>query len=234
MARQNHGPLSRAKGKLGGVVYQQYEGMQISREYQPVVKNPQTENQTKNRAEFKLASQTVALFKEVINARLGKLSIYTRIRRGAALEAIKRIVTNPQDNEFQVEFADVVSAINAKSLTEYSAPTVVASAGKFSVTAPAESAILGVIAGFDTDGNLVGRKFITGTGTGAATDFTIPADFPVAKAMFVYTRAIEDEGRAIYNNIEDPATVLRLDVARLVSMGDVGISDIAGSIGAQS
>lgn len=234
MARQNHGPLSRAKGKLGGVVYQQYEGMQISREYQPVVKNPQTENQTKNRAEFKLASQTVALYKEVINARLGKLSIYTRTRRGAALEAIKRIITNPQDNEFQLEFADAVSAINAKSLTEYAAPTVTTTAGKFSVTAPAETVIIGVIVGFDTEGGFVGRKVVVGAGSASARDFTFPAEYKTAKAMFVYTVATEEAGRAIYDNIEDPDTAFRLDVARLVSTGDIDISDIAGSIGSNS
>lgn len=229
MARQNHGPLSRAKGKLGGVVYQQYEGMQISREYQPNVKNPQSEKQVENRANFKLASQTVAMFKEVINARLGKLSIYTRTRRGAALETLKRITTTGGDGSRIIVFDQAISAINAKSMTEYAAPTVTVNAGAFQVTAPADTGILGVIAGFDANGEYVGRKVVQATGTAAAIDFRIPDDFVAAKAMFVYTVPIEEDGRAIYENINDPETALRLDFGRLVAAGDMGISDIAGA-----
>lgn len=228
MARQNHGPLSRAKGKIGGVVYQQYEGMQISREYQPVVKNPQTEAQVTNRADFKLASQTVAMFKEIINARLGKLSIYTRIRRGAALEALKRIVKADGENTREIIFTEAVAALNAKSLTEYTAPTVSQSSGTIKVTAPAEAVILGVIAGFDSASNYVGRKVVSATSDGSDVSFSIPGDYNFAKAMFVYSVATEEAGRAIYDNINDPEAALRLDVARLVSSGDAEISDIAG------
>lgn len=228
MARQNHGPLSRAKGKLGGVVYQQYEGMQISREYQPNVKNPQSEKQVENRADFKLASQAVAMFKEVINARLGKLSIYTRTRRGAALEALKRIAVDNGSGQREISFAQAISVLNAKSLTEYGAPTVEENSGSLKVTAPADSAILGVIAGFDTNGVYVGRKVVTGAGTGAPVNFNIPSDYNMSKSMFVYMVTPEEEGKAIYDNIEDPEAALRLDVARLVSAGELAISDIAG------
>lgn len=228
MARQNHGPLSRAKGKLGGVVYQQYEGMQISREYQPNVKNPQSEKQVENRADFKLASQTVALYKEIINARLGKLSIYTRTRRGAALEALKRIAKDSGDGAREIVFSQAVSAINQKSLTEYSAPTAIVNGTDFDVTAPADAEILGVIAGFDSNGNFAGRKIVSGTSAGASIKFAIPDDYATAKAMFVYTLPQTEEGRAIYENIYDPEGMLMLDISRLVSIGDVAISDIAG------
>lgn len=228
MARQNHGPLTKAKGKLGGVVYQQYEGMQISREYQPVVKNPQSEKQVQNRADFKLASQTVALYKEVINARLSKLSIYTRSRRGAALEALKRIATTDSNDGRQIVFADAVSAINAKSLTEYAAPTVVNDETKIDVTAPADSAIIGVIVGFDNNGAFLGRKVVSATSAGTAISFQVPANFELTKSMFVYTIPQSEEGRAIYANIQDPDAVLRLDIARLIETGDLAVSDIAG------
>lgn len=229
MARQNHGPLSRAKGKLGGIVYQQYEGMQISREYQPNVKNPQSEKQVENRADFKLASQTVAIFKEVINARLGKLSIYTRIRRGAALEALKRIATTDGNNGREINFDNAISALNAKSLTEYASPLISAGDGAIEVTAPADATIIGVIAGFDGEGNFVGRKVVEGTSAGAAISFPIPADYTASKAMFVYTLSSEEEGNAKYANIQDPKAVLKLDVARLIAAGDLSVSDIAGT-----
>lgn len=230
MARQNHGPLSRAKGKLGGVVYQQYEGMQIAREYQPVVKNPQSESQTINRAGFKLASQTVGIFREVINARLSKASIYARKRRGIAVEAIKRIISS-EDTSVAVEnFSNVISAINAKAMTEYGAPTVSFSGSSFDVTAPADTEILGVIAGFDADGNYIGRKVVGGAGTASARPFSIPSDFAQAKAMFLYSVPTTEEGRATYANIVDPAAELQVAITRLVSAGAAGISDLAEGI----
>lgn len=227
MARQNHGPLSRAKGKLGGVVYQQYEGMQISREYQPNVKNPQSEKQVNNRADFKLASQTVALFQEVINARLSKLSIYTRKRRGAAVEAIKRIATSGLNNDRVIRFTSAMAAINAKSLTEFAAPTTTESQGVVSVTAPATAVILGVIAGFDTNGEFVGRKVVSATSSGSAQTFDIPSEYVSAKAAFVYTIATTEDGRAIYENIANAGIDVSLAIVRLIASGDADISDIA-------
>lgn len=229
MARQNHGPLSRAKGKLGGVVYQQYEGMQISREYQPNVKNPQSESQVTNRADFKLASQAVAMFKEVINARLGRLSIYTRTRRGAALEALKRIATSDGNDGREINFDNAISAINEKSLTEYGSPEMSAGTGTVEITAPADSHIIGVIAGFDGEGKFVGRKPFEGTGTSAPVSFSIPSEFTTAKVMAVYTVVPEVEGKAKYSNIQDPKAVLKLDIARLIANGDLAVSDIAGT-----
>lgn len=233
MARQNHGPLSRAKGKLGGVVYQQYEGMQISREYQPNVKNPQSEKQVNNRADFKLASQTVALFQEVINARLSKLSIYTRMRRGAALEAVKRIATSGLNNDRVIMFTSAMAAINAKSLTEFAAPITTEAEGVVSVTAPATAVILGVIAGFDANGQLVGRKVVSATSSGPAQTFDIPSEYVSAKAAFVYTIATTEDGRAIYENITNAGTDISLAIVRLIASGDADISDIASiSVGA--
>ena len=233
MARQNHGPLSRAKGKLGGVVYQQYEGMQISREYQPNVKNPQSEKQVNNRADFKLASQTVALYQEVINARLSKLSIYTRMRRGAALEAVKRIATSGLNNDRVITFTSAMAAINAKSLTEFAAPITTEAEGVVSVTAPATAVILGVIAGFDANGQLVGRKVVSATSSGPAQTFDIPSEYVSAKAAFVYTIATTEDGRAIYENITNAGTDISLAIVRLIASGDADISDIASiSVGA--
>ena len=233
MARQNHGPLSRAKGKLGGVVYQQYEGMQISREYQPNVKNPQSEKQVNNRADFKLASQTVALYQEVINARLSKLSIYTRMRRGAALEAVKRIATSGSNNDRVIMFTSAMAAINAKSLTEFAAPITTEAGGIVSVTAPATAVILGVIAGFDANGQLVGRKVVSATSSGPAYTFVIPSEYVSAKAAFVYTIATTEDGRAIYENITNAGTDISLAIVRLIASGDADISDIASiSVGA--
>ena len=228
MARQNHGPLSRATGKLGGVVYQQYEGIQVSREYQPNVKNPQSEKQVENRAKFKLASQTVGIFKEIVNVRLAKFSIYTRIRRGAAVEALKRRATWESDRNSELVMADAIAALNAKSLTEYSAPTLTVANSAFQVTAPADAEIIGVVAGFDSEGVYIGRKVVSATGTGSATSFAIPSEYDNAKAMFVYTVAQTEEGRSLYDNIIDPGSSFYIETERLINSGDIAVSDIAG------
>lgn len=228
MARQNHGPLSRAKGKLGGVVYQQYEGMQISREYQPVVKNPQTSKQTENRAKFKAASQITALFKEIFMLRLAKLSIYNRTRRGVAVNSLYRIAEIDNDNSAEVNFDEAVSAINAKSLTEYAAPTVTVASNNYQVTAPANAIIFGVIAGFDSDGNFVTRKVVQETSSGSAATFATLNDVASQRAMFAYTIATSEEGRAIYDNIRLGDNDLGVEIERLVASGDMSVSDIAG------
>lgn len=228
MARQNHGPLSRAKGKLGGVVYQQYEGMQIAREYQPVIKNPQTTKQVENRAKFKAASQLTAIFSEVLMLRLSKLSIYNRVRRGIAVNSLYRIANPLSDTEESIAFAGAVNAINAKSLTEYGAPTVTVSGNNFQVTAPADSAIFGVIAGFDANGNYISRKFITAEGTGSAVSFAFLQGATDQRAMFAYTVATTEEGRASYDNLNLDEANFIVEFERLVTSGDMSVSDIAG------
>lgn len=228
MARQNHGPLSRAKGKLGGVVYQQYEGMQISREYQPVVKNPQTTKQIENRAKFKNASQLTAVFSEVFLLRLSKLSIYKRERRGIAVNTLYRIANPLSTTEEAIVFNGAVDAINARTLTEYAAPTVSMSGTNFQVTAPQESVIFGVIAGFDSNGNVVARKVVNQAGTGSPVTFAAIPGINTQRAMFVYTLATTKDGQAIYDNIAVDQGNVIVEFERLVTSGDMAISDIAG------
>lgn len=59
-------PLSKGSGKLGSVVYAVNSGVQIAREYQPKVTNPNTEAQQDTRARFKLMSQLSAVMGDVI------------------------------------------------------------------------------------------------------------------------------------------------------------------------
>lgn len=91
MARFNHSPLTRAVNKLGGIVFQQYDGMQIGREYQPNVKNPRTVAQTENRMRFKLASQLNALLAPLTDIIQKANGIqYERFQRGENLRLLYR------------------------------------------------------------------------------------------------------------------------------------------------
>lgn len=57
---------SKFRGKLGAVVYSVNTGVQIAREYNPQVKNPNTMSQMNQRSRLKLASQLAAALSPVI------------------------------------------------------------------------------------------------------------------------------------------------------------------------
>lgn len=230
MARQNHGPLSRAKGKLGGVVYQQYEGMQISREYQPVVKNPQTEKQTENRAKFKSASQIVAQFNEVLNVRLAKLSIYTRVRRGAALNAIYRVV-EVEPTSASTLFENVLRGVNSKSMASVESPILGQGTGNaLTITAADGDVVTYVAASYDEDGKIISRTVETFTSTGEAKSVNPATGAASCALMVVATRATTEAGRATLGNISGENNEFLLEISRAVAAGDVEISDLVGGM----
>lgn len=235
MARQNHGPLSRAKGKLGGVVYQQYEGMQISREYQPVVKNPQTTKQTENRAKFKLSSQLVAEFKETLLARLTLLSIYNRIRRGAALNAIYNIVDMTDPANPQALVADVVAAINDKNVSGIAAPAITVSNNEFSVVATTGDEVIMVRCDYDEDGKLIAKVVEKYTSDGTAKASTPSADYYSTVLMAVALRPTTEEGRAVISNIGNTVGDFWMNtITRSATAGDIIITNLDGKFISQA
>lgn len=82
-------PLSKGSGKLGSTVFAVNSGVQIAREYQPKVTNPNTEAQQDTRARFKLMSQLSAVMAPVI--------------------AIKKDGLKSARNQFQSENFDIVN-----------------------------------------------------------------------------------------------------------------------------
>lgn len=82
-------PLSKGSGKLGATVFAVNSGVQIAREYQPKVANPNTEAQQVTRARFKLISQLAAVMATVI--------------------AIKKDGLKTGRNQFQSENFDIVN-----------------------------------------------------------------------------------------------------------------------------
>lgn len=67
-------------GKMGSAVFRQSGGKTIASQYQPIVKNPNTEGQQNTRAAFKLMSQLAA----VMSAGFGSFIIKTRKEKGRA------------------------------------------------------------------------------------------------------------------------------------------------------
>lgn len=231
MARQNHGPLSRAKGKLGGVVYQQYEGMQISREYQPVVKNPQTSKQVENRAKFKLSSQIVAQFKDVFNLRLAKLSNYTRMRRAAAVNAIYTVATAGTADEPATLVNSVVYAINNKSLSAIAAPTITPfSNGSVNITAESGKTVTYTMVSYDENGTPMKIESDTYTSAGTPKQVTAETGANTAVVMAVSTEATTEDGRAIINNTSIEDNKFYIEISRGVAAGDLEVSAMSAQL----
>lgn len=232
MARQNHGPLSRAKGKIGGVVYQQYEGMQISREYQPVVKNPQTEKQMLNRASFKLASQILAEFKNVIVERLAKTSIYTRKRRGIAINRIMSVVS-VSDPEYPAAVVEqVVNAINEASISGLAAPAITTVSNTHSIVAAEGDTVVYNKADYDDNGKLIDLESEIYTSAGTAKIVNPVQGYDSSIVMAVAFHATTEDGRATLNNLTIDRNTSEFNVAieRAVAAGDVEITNMSSNV----
>lgn len=103
MAKFNHGVFTKTRGKLGGVVFQQYEGMQIGKEYQPVVKNPNAPEQIATRSRFSLASKTNAILFPWIGVVLKANGInYERFQRADMLRRLMGVITYDPTEEHAV------------------------------------------------------------------------------------------------------------------------------------
>ena len=226
MARQNHGPLSRAKGKLGGVVYQQYEGMQISREYQPVVKNPQSTQQVNQRAKFKLASQVVAQFADIINTRLAKSSIYTRVRRGSAVRNLTMASKSTPDGA-ELSALTMQNAINMISMPDIESPTLnTSTAGQVSVVAPTGDIVEVTTVGYNAGGMFEMKSTERYISDGTAKIFQ---NIGSAQSilMVVALRATTEEGRATISNALESDAKWANAIKRVTNTGDLLISDLA-------
>lgn len=88
--------LGQYRGKMGGMVFRKGDnGQQVVSAYQPVVKNPRTDAQMKQRAKFNLASQVA---KQVPLSFIYSLGSSTRLRRGALISSIVKAATASKTN----------------------------------------------------------------------------------------------------------------------------------------
>lgn len=72
------GITGKLSGKMGAAVFRVREGQQVVTQYNPIVKNPNTEGQQTQRAKFKLMSQLAA----VMAPGFGTMSVTTRKAKG--------------------------------------------------------------------------------------------------------------------------------------------------------
>lgn len=230
MAIFNHGIFSKAKNKLGGVTFQQYEGMQIGKEYQPNVKNPNTIKQIEARANFKLASQMVALYQEIILIVGAKLSSYSRYIRGAFVSAVSRLAEFSEASlDSSLSIDGFALAVNTKvGVSSIPTPTISgSSAQNATITATVGDVVTYEVVALDSSNNIIGRSVqsFTATATPQAVVLPITPTTPsVYNIVAVATRAMTENGTAIYDNL---AEGYMIHVTRLVNSGDVAASNIA-------
>lgn len=235
MAKFNGGIFSKAKGKLAGVVFQQYEGMQVGKEYQPNVKNPQTKKQVGSRAAFKLASQLVALYQFVMIIAAANISSYTRTIRGRLVNVIRRNVDSQNPESPIISLASATSAVNGiHALTEIPSPVIAgAQISASTITATMGDVVRYTIVAYDGNANILGTAQEEYTAEDTPHNILAPLTAETPRfydVMAVAMRAMTDNGAAIYDNISvSNAEGYSLDATRLVAAGDVAVSHVASA-----
>lgn len=231
MAKINHILFGQGKGKVGGLVLQRYEGMNVVREKPISVKNPQSTKQTTQRAKFKLASQALAEFKEVISLRLSPISIYERTRRSSAVNALIGAIDTTNPNKPNLALDNAISAINEKSLSGINVIALGIGQTGFTVTVTTGFTVTYAICSYDNGGNLVSKQTESFTSDGTAKDVPF-GNGATSAIMVVAYRATTDTGRAIISNIDFSAddSKWQNEISRGVSAGDIEVSNIVGEI----
>lgn len=230
MATFNGGIFSKLKGKLAGVVFQQYEGIQVGKEYQPNVKNPNTDAQVQSRAKFKATSQKIALFSEILLPAGAKVSSYSRMIRAALVQKIMAITEwDDEQKKAVINNADFASAVNSLNFNpEVAAPVLAGdSISNATISVPSGNQYRYTIVALGTDGNVVGQNTVAGDGSAQPIQILAPrtSDTPASyEVVAIAMRTNTGNGNPTYGNLTNADTVV---VALGVSAGDVLVSHIA-------
>ena len=245
MGKLNHGPSTRAVGKAGAWVYQQYEGMQVFKEYNPNIKNPQTSKQVLNRAKFKVSSGFAALWFPILHY-LKFSSSYDRFKRGAIVRlAFARTVVSDMTDTASVSISEALADITRgrttsnKSVTFTRQGTGALTQFKLTADSNIESGIgIGKVVAYDESGNVLSSR-ITQYEMSNSDELTLmPPAIPQGataaymNAMGLFLEATSADGRALYGQILAGGTTsadsaLSVAVSRAVSAGDMLVTNVA-------
>ena len=223
-------PLSKGSGKLGSTVFAVNSGVQIAREYQPKVSNPNTEAQQDTRARFKLMSQLSAVMAPVI--------------------AIKKDGLKTARNQFQslnfdiVEYTNENASINLNlvQLTKSNRSFVGFSANRTNGSAISVELLASMAATADRVVYIAYEKQVDGTLSliGSKVCSTPGADGKFAdslpysnKPVVLYAYAIKDTDESVtakFGNLIAPSAekVAKLLVSSSENMNAVNLTKTAG------
>lgn len=228
MAKFNGGIYSKLKGKLAGVVFQQYEGLQIGKEYQPNVKNPDTARQVENRAKFKLASQVVAVYQDIMLLAAANVSPYVRMIRGALVRAI-RSAAEYETGEASISTSALESAVNVLHFnTPVAKPTIAGSdISSATITATVGDTVRYTIVAADLNGAIIGSDTRTFTATATPQQVLAPITSGTPsyyRIAAVAMRTTTEEGNAQYGNLIDISVI---NVTYAVRSGNMDTSNMS-------
>lgn len=209
MARFNHGIFTKTKGKLGGVVFQQYEGLQIGKEYQPNVMNPSTVPQVASRACFALASKvTAAMFPWMGLVMKANGIAYERFQRGEVLNKLRKITTYDASESHAVLGRLPQFRPNGQTTVYLSGVAMVINAGSVRMTittthAADDATVESLIIGIGNDGKIFKEvQDATVENNTAVIDVPMPTNFNGVILGFGY--ALEESATGnitVYGNI---------------------------------
>lgn len=238
MARFNHGVFSKAKGKLAGVVFQQYEGMQIGKEYQPNVKNPQTENQVISRAKLKAASTFIAAWWEVFK-NLMFVEAYERFQRGAAVAiAYANSIYNPsQGGAAAINITDAVAALNNGRFNSSGVLDIAWGTGYFTATLSGRvptvgGKVYGVVIGYDDQQKVITKAIqaIDTTAQGAYNLMPTTSENATGySVMAIEVDPLTENGRAILSSANVTSSQWSIVISRALRAGDIEVTPVAYS-----
>lgn len=230
MAKMNGGLFSKLSGKLAGVVFQQYEGLNVSKEYQPNVKNPGTAGQVENRARFKGASQLVAVYKDVFVIAAANVSPYVRMVRGALVKVLRGAFQwDPNEDTATISTNAIATAVNSLNFNP-AIPAPVINATEIAdaqIQAIDEVTVEYTIVALNSDGDILGATTVKYESTGIAVQIDVPVtqETPDSYTIAaVATKRNSTDGAASYGNLSSLSDV---EVFYGVNAGDILASHVA-------
>lgn len=221
-------------GKLGNQVMAVRNGEQIARQYQPIVSNPNTENQVKVRARLKLMSQLSAAMQQYIAIpREGAKSprnLFTSINFGKSSFANDEATVALSEVQLTKSSVGVAAVSASRTQAKINAQLAAGSAGLY-------DRVVYCVFAKDGNGNLVpvGSKIVEKPGDPSENP-TYEAEeiATTASAAVVYAYGIIDgtpTAKAYFQNLNAPSAqdIAKIVTSRVLESGSVTLTQTTGA-----
>lgn len=216
-----NGILGKASGKLGSAVFASQGGQQVVRQYQPNVKNPNTEAQTMQRARFKLMTQLASSYANVIAIpRSG-----AQTSRNLFVKKNMPLVIGNQDGA-QVVYENLQLTNGTRALPGIHVTRDGGSLKIELVQSPSSAVNRVVYCAFskDSEGQLALEKTIIVSVAGDRGTFPTTIDNVDADLIF-YAYGMIDGGAAATTKFENYHVDSATDLAKLISSRKLSLTD---------
>lgn len=224
------GFVGKGSGKLGASVFTIRKGVQIVRQYNDKVYNPQTKSQSDQRAKFKLMSQLAAVMSPVVAIpSVGNVSSRNRFMA----ENIK--LASFVDNQATITLVDVQLTKSVLAL-----PGISATRGTNNISVTLTGVPQGIarvvyavfVKEADEKLRLAGTKTVSGAGS---QTFSTTIDVSSSNELVVYAYGVRDNtdaARAVFSNMQvvTAEDVAKLIVGRVLTEVDVTLTETVAAV----